>query len=115
MDAIKYMREFKRMCASYEICADCPNSEDKEGCTNPPEKYTDEAILKLVKTVKGWSAAHPVYTRVDALKKIFPDVPTNTFGALFICPTSLDKNFVCGFDRDCAVCLKNYWLKEVQP
>lgn len=113
MDAIKFMQEYHRMCSSCERCADCPLYEDRP-CAEMPSRYTDEFSSKLIKAVEDWAAAHPVNTRADIFKKIYPDAPTDTFGSLLICPSSLDKNFECGLDIDCAVCRKNYWLKEVQ-
>ena len=113
MDAIKFMQEYQRMCSSCELCADCPLYTDRP-CSEIPSKYTDEFFSKLIKVVDDWSAAHPVNTRADIFKKTYPDAPTDTLGALLICPKKLDKKLVCDYEVGCAACRKNYWMKEVQ-
>lgn len=113
MNANKFMTEYQRMCTTYERCADCPLSTDKP-CSEIPSRYTKEFSAKLIKVVEDWSATHPVTTRADLFKKIFPNAPTGPSGALLICPTGLDLNFKCEEQPCCIDCRKNYWLKEVQ-
>lgn len=113
MDANKFMTEYQRMCTSYARCADCPLYADKP-CAEMPSRYTKEFATKLINTIKGWSAAHPVTTRASLFKKIYPNAPTAPSGVLFICPVRLDLNFKCEGQSSCEECRKKYWLKEVQ-
>lgn len=112
MDAIKFMQEYHRMCSSCERCADCPLYTDRP-CAEMPSRYNNVFSSKLIKAVEDWSAAHPINTRADALQKICPGVPIDTSGVVDVCPTFVDKNFVCGFYKNCTECRKYYWLSEV--
>lgn len=114
MDANKFMSEYQRMCTSYDRCADCPLYADKP-CTEMPSRYTKEFSSNLIKAVKDWSSAHPVTTRQDLFKKIYPNAVIDQDGVLVVCPKLLDKTFDrCGHHVDCPTCRKKYWLKEVQ-
>ena len=114
MDANKFMREYKRMCASYGNCQNCPMREDNNGqCTEVPSRLSEEFTYKVTKVVEEWSAAHPITTRADLFKKTLPFTATDSNGSLLICPKLLDTNFICQFDGECKHCCKTYWLKEV--
>lgn len=113
MDANKFMTEYRRMCTSYDRCADCPLYADKP-CAEMPSRYTKEFSAKLIKAVEDWSIAHPVTTRAYLFKKIFPDAAIDPFGSLAVCPADLDKKFKCDDETDCIECRQKYWLKEVQ-
>ncbi len=115
MDANKFMREYKRMCASYGNCQNCPMREDNNGqCTEVPSRLSEEFTYKVTKVVEEWSAAQSVTTRADLFKKIYPSAATGLSGALFICPAMVDIHFRCEDETECVKCRKKYWLKEVQ-
>lgn len=113
MDANKFMTEYHRMCASYDICADCPLYADKP-CAEMPSRYTKEFSAKLIKAVEDWSASHPVTTRADLFMKIFPNAAIAPYGTLVVCPAELDTTFNCEDGLTCTECRKKYWSKEVQ-
>lgn len=58
MDAMKFMREHKKMCASYTNCIHCPMYPYNVKCQEILSNYTDVFITKLTKTVEDWSASH---------------------------------------------------------
>lgn len=101
MDAIKFITEYKRMCASYTHCRDCPLFKDRILCSEIPSNYPEEFSTELTKVVKDWSAAHPITTRADLFKKVLPNTPTDSSGSLLICPAALEKDYHCDFDVDC--------------
>lgn len=114
MDAIKFMTEYQRMCTSYGRCEDCPLKADKP-CCEMPYRYTKELSSNLIKVVDDWSDNHPVVTRADLFKKIYPNAATGPSGVLLICPSELDLNFRCEEQQTgCLECRQKYWLKEVQ-
>lgn len=113
MNANKFMTQYKRMCAAYDTCMDCPLYEDRMKCTGFPSSHDQESINKTIKTVEDWSATHPTTTRGDLLKKLFPDAPIESEGQLLICPKLVNKNFHC-VPEACRECFKKYWLEEVQ-
>lgn len=61
MDAVKYIKEFNRMCRSYDYCSEgCPL---ESGCCiliNP--NADSESIEALVAIVEKWSEEHPLKT-----------------------------------------------------
>lgn len=115
MDAIKFRTEFARMCSSYQTCSECAMPKECWECASLPANYTAELTSAIVKAVEDWSASHPVTTRADIFKKLYPDAALDGYGSLAICPFELNKNFKCLPDTDCPDCRKKYWSKEVQP
>lgn len=112
MDAIKFMTDFQRMCASYGRCEGCPLYADKP-CAEMPSRYTTELSSKLIKAVEEWSSSHPATTRADLFKKIYPNAAIDPFGALYICPANLSTNFKCDDGISCVDCRMEYWTKEL--
>lgn len=109
MDAVKFIKELRRMCTAHTGCESCP--AERCECQSLENMVEDNRIVAIV---EEWSAAHPVTTRAALFKKIFPDAVIDHFGSLAICPAEFDKNEVCDPRTDCDKCRKNYWLKEVQ-
>ncbi len=113
MNANKFLQEYKRLCDSYNRCAECPLYIDKP-CSEMPARFTNEFSAKLIKAVEEWSAAHPAATRAALFKKTFPNARTFKDGSLRLCPHDIDESFKCPLELNCAACRIQYWLKEVQ-
>lgn len=59
MDAVKYLKEYERMCESYKhTCAKCgiDKMRNGDGCTSIVKRHPEEAVA----IVEKWSAEHPV-------------------------------------------------------
>lgn len=118
MDAIKFMKEKKRMCESYSACIEsCPLKipvyENGFTCI----RYCFDNPEKAVEIVEKWSAEHPVKTRQSELLKMFPDARVNSDGVIDIDPCDLNKKLERECDRkydNCDDCYKDYWLSEVK-
>ena len=54
MDAVKFMKEYKRLCDEYSACVGCP-LKNYGDCIDAEPK-------ELVKAVEQWSAYHPLLT-----------------------------------------------------
>lgn len=114
MDANKFMVEYKRMCASYGGCRDCPLLIDNGQCTKVPLNITKEFIDKVTKTVEDWSAAHPCKTRQCVFLEQYP-YAERIDGILVFCPKAIDTCFSCPIDNvDCATCKYEFWTQEVE-
>lgn len=117
MDAIKFMKEKKRMCNSYSECTEiCPlkklMDENRLTCLGYCFAHPEEAVS----IVKKWSTEHPIKTRQSEFLKIFPNASICVNGALTICPCHIDAKFeteICGISK-CEDCKKEYWLAEVE-
>ena len=78
MDAVKYIKEFNRMCRTYDFCSDgCPLKRRCDTLRNP---YADsETIEALVDAVEKWSKEHPLPLKTNGMvimeKLAMMDVP----------------------------------------
>ena len=73
MDAVKFLKEFYRMCDRYINCIGCPikprmKSLNFETCQLFQREHSD----LVVACVRDWSATHPQKTKLDDMKEKFP-------------------------------------------
>lgn len=71
MDAIKFLKEQKRMCKYFETCADCPLGKEN----NTSEVFCDDFMLefpeKTVKIVSDWSDNNQPITNGTKFLQVF--------------------------------------------
>lgn len=116
MDAVKFIQERNRMCATY-------TPKRCEGC--PADNYGGEGVAcimidkidaeRLVPIVEEWSTAHPRKTRQDVFLEQYPYAEIYDDGALKILPCRIDKTL----GGDCTVgvcdyCRCEFWSQEVE-
>lgn len=106
MDAVKYLREFVRMCAEQDLCKGCPIGH---GACRIMEAQEPE---KIVAIVEKWAKEHPAVTRQSRFLKEFPDVIRTKEGAIGICPQCVDTGMECG-EAGCKECKQKYWSEEI--
>ena len=118
MDAVKFLKERKRLCQMYEVCRGCPANRIGGGCifsvTNgaSPEEQTE--------LMEAWSTAHPPKTRQDVFLEQYPEALLDVNGLLDMCPAPifLSHRLVGGGCRDphkkCVDCKREFWLQEVE-
>ena len=72
MDAVEFMKEWKRMCKSFEMCEDCVG---EKYCYNPKETTPDCSNNwgKLVPIVDAWSKEYPKKTRLQDFLEKYPN------------------------------------------
>lgn len=119
MDAVKFIQERNRMCATY-------TPKRCEGC--PADNYGGEGVAcitidkidadRLVPIVEKWSAAHPRKTRQSEFLKHYPNAQLDYRGVIGIAPCDLDKTMQ-GKDDDCYYgncdnCRREFWMQEVE-
>ena len=70
MDAVKFLKEFRRMCdtSSVDFCRGCP-------LKGKPCSLTQGDRDLMVMAVEKWSAEHPVKTRLTDFLEKFPNAP----------------------------------------
>lgn len=114
MDAIKFLREWDRMCDSMgDTCEGCElNDRDVAECRYHVRKHPEQSV----KAVKSWMEKNPAKTRQSEFLKIFPDAAMDDNGIVRISPCAIEegmrKNYYC-IDTTCTKCRKDYWLVEV--
>lgn len=109
MDAIEFLKNYYRMCASYPTCSEC---KANEYCITA---YIDSSNPEmLVKVVEEWAKENPVNTRKSEFLKHYPNAEIQG-GFLSICPRQVDKSYPhCESYINCYACKEKYWLQEVE-
>lgn len=116
MDAVKFIKELRRMCAAHVGCESC-SAEDCE-CQSLENMVEDTRIVAIV---EQWSAAHPRKTRQSVFLEQWPNAYVNeSDGLLVIAPCVVDetqkkKNRRCGTKKEnCYQCRQEYWMQEAK-
>lgn len=127
MDAVTYIKEYKRMCEYFDskenparACEGCPLEWLPNGCHMI--EIADNAE-KCVAGVEQWSKEHPVITRQNKLLNLFPLMDAIEDGCIEICPLLFDRSFHDRNDRGwctendnkvCPECKRRFWMEELK-
>ena len=127
MDAVTYIKEYKRMCEYFDskenparACEGCPLEWLPNGCHMI--EIADNAE-KCVATVEQWAKEHPVITRQNKLLNLFPLMDAIEDGCIEICPLLFDRSFHDRNDRGwctendnkvCPECKRRFWMEELK-
>lgn len=116
MDAVKFIQERNRMCATY-------TPKNCEGC--PADNYGREGIAcimidkidadRLVPIVEEWSATHPLKTQQSIFLEQWPKARIDTDGVLCACPINFVYNHPCFSEFNgsgCSDCRREFWGQE---
>ena len=102
MDALKFMKERRRMCDYYSRCFECPRA-DEPNCNI--EEMSDEELENFANTVEQWSKEHPPKTRFQDFMKKYPNAPICESGVPSACCKSLGYCKSCDpVGNNCEVC-----------
>lgn len=107
MDAVKYLREFARMCAEYSICKGC---QIGHGTCRTMEAQEPE---KIVDIVAEWAKEHPVETRQSVFLERYPNAKIDEDGVLNICPDYIEGSCRKYEGVGCNGCRRKYWSEEI--
>lgn len=114
MDVIKFFKERDRMCDYFRLrdssvitkCIGCPlssaNNSEREGCYIFINHNPEQAI----EIVEKWSDSHPVRTRADVYKQMFPNANVE-----MICPYALLGGMCIRKSNECSCddCKDKFW------
>lgn len=118
MDAVEFIREEIRMCASFKDCTECPICNTVY-CSASPKKRTQEEAEEIVQRVEQWSAAHPRKTRQSVFLEQYPNARIDSKAVIYVCPADAYGDKVCPKNEEnahmpCRDCRRNFWLQEVE-
>ncbi len=117
MDAVKFVKEYLRMCTKVDECDDCPVYKT-DFCTVPAKERSQESAEEIVELVEQWSAAHLRKTRQSVFLKQYPNAVLDKDGVLRICPAFVGgdtpEKYKCICLTDCSDCRREFWMQEVE-
>lgn len=115
MDALKFLRERKRMCNSYKDCDSCPTGVGKCAVSNIT---TDEDYKRVIDTVEQWSKMNPVKMRQSVFLEQYPEAEIDECGYLMLCPKRISADCRNRYgnctSRLCSDCRCEFWMQEVE-
>lgn len=104
MDAVKYLKEKKRMCKT-KRCEECPlYSEDELGITVYCDGLQEEHLEKAVEIVEKWSKENPQKTILQDFLEKYPNAPKECTGEPHICPCNLGYEEYMDCEENCFDC-----------
>lgn len=117
MDALKFLRERKRMCNCYKDCKGCPLYDSN--CVID-SAISDEDCGRIAATVEKWSKEHPRKTRQSVFLEQYPEAQIDNNGVLGVCPAPMfhshrtDGGGCIDIHRKCPDCRREFWSQEVE-
>ena len=108
MDAVEFLRDFRRMCVSYDNCTDC--GLRCVGCS-PMEEDCDHE--KMICVVEKWAKEHPVKTRLSEFLRLFPNASVQEEGCPGSCIQFFDSTVRCKDSERCLECKKKFWFTPI--
>lgn len=115
MDAVKFIKELRRMCDVCDVCVSCP-AHDCE-CQSLENMVKDTRIVAIV---EEWSAAHPRKTRQSVFLEQYPEAMVADGGTLSACPVLFSSEYRNAYGGcaspygSCAECRREFWMQEVE-
>lgn len=114
MDAVKFIKESKRLCKAQESCDKC--AVKIGGCCITDIFAEENLAEKTVAIVEQWSKDHPVKTRQSEFLKMFPHAQMVNIEHTF-CVAHFDSTKVCKesnpSNEKCIACRYRFWNEEV--
>ena len=113
MDAVEFLRDFRRMCSSHGgTCTGCKLA-DALGTPCIPTK-SDCDHEKMIRVVEKWAKEHPVKTRLSEFLKLCPNASVQAGGCPDCCVTEFDSTVSCKDSEGCLDCRKKFWLTPIK-
>ena len=118
MDAVKFVKEYLRMCTKVDECEDCPVYKT-DFCTVPAKERSQESAEEIVELVEEWAAAHPRKTRQSVFLGNYPNARIDSQAVIYVCPADAYGDKVCpkneeNFHMLCCDCRHEFWGQEAE-
>lgn len=113
MDAVEFLRDFRRMCSSYgSTCTGCKLGNVT--CATCSLSKDDCDHKKVIRIVEKWAKEHPVKTRLSEFLKLFPNESIQEKGCPSLCTKFFDSTVSCKDSEGCLDCKKKFWLTPIE-
>lgn len=111
MDAVEFLRDFRRMCSSYRPT--CDGCKLRGGYCIPTGDNCDHK--EVIRIVEEWAKEHPGKTRLSEFANLFPNYQKNenASGVPMECIKIFDQRQSCTFES-CIECQKKFWLTPIE-
>lgn len=109
MDAVEFLRDFRRMCSSYG--GTCTGCELKVTQCGVAEKDCNPE--KVIRVVEEWAKEHPEKTRLSEFVKLFPNASVQAGGCPDCCVIEFDSKQKC-VRSGCLECRKKFWFTPIE-
>ena len=117
MDAVKFVKEYLRMCTKVDECEDCPVYKT-DFCTVPAKERSQESAEEIVELVEQWSAAHPRKTRQSMFLEQYPNARVvGDTGIPWVYPCAIEQgmeNTIYCNSISCEDCRREFWMQEME-
>ena len=119
MDAVKFVKEYLRMCSKFSCCEECP-AFVTDFCTVNVEEQSPESAEEIAALVEKWSTAHPRKTRQSVFLEQYPEARMGDDGVLHVDPCSISASHrnahgsCATMARECKDCRREFWMQEVE-
>ena len=117
MDAVKFVKEYLRMCTKVDECEDCPVYKT-DFCAVPAKERSQESAEEIVELVEQWSAAHPRKTRQSVFLEQYPNARVNIntgVPIVYLCQIEQGmENVTYCNSLSCSDCRRDFWVQEVE-
>lgn len=120
MDAVKFIKERKRMCNG-RPCATCPLfAVHQLECLPDCKKWCMDHPEASVTVVEKWAEEHPRKTLLSVFLEQYPETTLDAFGVIPICPMCVSAAYRDGDgeckepEKLCIDCRREFWMQEVE-
>lgn len=118
MDAMEFIKEFRRFCEDMTTGLGCHKCPCYIGAVCDGAGRIDVNLIdeKFIDGIDALAKESPIKTRQSEFLKMFPNVKMDEDGIIDICPDKVDSSIDCemGLAMYCNRCRQDYWLEEVE-
>lgn len=109
MEAVEFIKEYRRMCKKYayiDVCGESCSSECPLYGGYCDVSYENLEADYIVSKVEQWSQAHPQKTMMQDFFEKFPNALKDSSGNPMVCPQALGYGDFCCDDtnHNCTMC-----------
>ena len=107
MDAVKFIKEKKRMCEPLICCVGCELGYHKHEADMDCATYVQEYPKQAVAIVEKWSQEHPQKTMLSDFLEKYPNAQLDKNGTPCVCPDELgycEGRYCKPNELDCVKC-----------